>query len=236
MATKDDIAFSLNYTNVYEIDITPWETEPTWAWIAAGITNVTPTPNEVLDQTAYYDGGGQASTDVTGGQMVYAFSGHRKYGDAAQDYIVSLDYSYGEERKTNFRHIAPDGRIVQNTVTIANIVPGGGDANAKSDFSFELHNDGTPVIVPADMKGMPETISVEPITLKVGETQKVEATVTPEGASTVFLYTTGDDDVATVTADGKLKGITEGKTQLIVRSALKPAVNVMVDIEVQAAD
>lgn len=233
--SKEDISFSLNYTNVYMIDTTPDGPERTWAWIAGGILSVTATPNEVLDQTAYYDGGGQASTDVTGGQMVYAFSGHRKYGDAAQDYIVSLDYSYGEERKTNFRHIAPDGRMVQNTVTIANITPGGGDANAKSDFSFELHNNGVPVIVDGDYADMPTSITVQPVTVKVGETVNVETTTVPEGASKTMLYSIGDDDVATVTADGVVHGVKAGTTSLIVRSALKPAVNAQVDVTVEAA-
>lgn len=235
MSKADDIAFSLNYTNVYMIDVTPWLTEPTWEWIAGGIMNVTITPNETTDQTAYYDGGGQASTDVTGGQMVYAFSGHRRYGDPAQDYVVSLDYSYGEERKTNFRHIAPDGRIVQNTVTVANISPGGGDANAKSDFSFEIHNDGVPVIVKGDYAGMPEKITLEPITIKAGQTQTVNVTTEPAEASQVFLYAIGDDEVAEVTADGKITGVAEGTTQLIVRSALKPSVNIMVDVTVEPA-
>lgn len=235
MSKADDIAFSLNYTNVYMIDTTPWKSTPTWAWIAAGIMNVSITPNETTDQTAYYDGGGQASTDVTGGQMVYAFSGHRRYGDPAQDYVVSLDYSYGEERKTNFRHIAPDGRVVQNTVTVANISPGGGDANAKSDFTFEIHNDGVPVIVEGDYAGMPEKITLEPITVQVGATQDIKVTTEPDDASQVFLYAIGDDEVAEVTADGKITGVKEGKTELVVRSALKPSVNIMVDVTVGAA-
>lgn len=138
--------FPLNHENVYEINTTPDKTgdQATWARIAAGVQNFSWASNEVIDQTQYYDGGGLASTDVTGGQWVASVSGHRVVGDAAQDYIFGLMLKYGDARKTDFRWTRPDGKTITARVTIANIADAAGDANAKDSISFEIHCNGAP--------------------------------------------------------------------------------------------
>lgn len=135
--------FHLNYENKFFINTTP-SAEPTWAPIAAGIKTVEPDGNEQTASDAYYDGGGITSTEVTGGQVIYSFSGERCVGDAAQDYIAALKHSYGNARKTTFKHESVDGKTLTFPCTIVNIKEGLGDANSKGAFSFEIHAAGAP--------------------------------------------------------------------------------------------
>ena len=233
---KSDIGFALNYTNIHLIDITPDAANRTWAWIAAGISDITPTPNETVEQVAYYDGGGQSESEVTGGQMVYAYTGNRKYGDAAQDFVAGLDYTYGEGRKTNLRYIAPDGRVVEGKVTVANIVNTGGAANAKGTFSFELHNAGVPKVVPPTYAAAPDTLTLQPVTVAVGKTAEAVLAALPEGSSDVCVWGVDDMEIATVDGTGVVKGIKEGTTKLHCRSALAPTLSAEATITVTAAE
>lgn len=142
--------FALNSENKFEIDTTPLGQQETYVRVAGGLNNFDPQWNEELDQTQYLDGDGYGSSDVTGAQLVISFEGHRNYGDAAQDYIASLQPLLGESRKTNFRWTQPNGDQFAGNVTVANIVGAGGDANAKTAFSFEVHFNGKPVFTPAE--------------------------------------------------------------------------------------
>lgn len=140
--------FALNSENKFEIDVTPGSAE-TYEILAAGLSTFDPQWNEELDQTQYMDGDGFASSDVTGAQLVISFEGHRKFGDAAQDFIASLQPALGEDRKTNFKWTDANGDEFSGNVTVANIVGGGGDANAKNTFSFEIHFNGKPTFTAA---------------------------------------------------------------------------------------
>ncbi|MER2057243.1 MAG: capsid protein [Niallia sp.] len=117
--------------------------------LAAGLSSVEFSNNEEVDQTAYLDGEGFSSSDVTGGQMILSFSGHRDYDDAAQNYIYSLLTEFGESRKTNFEWTTPNGDEFTGNITIANIEGPSGDANTKGEISFEIHFNGKPVFTPA---------------------------------------------------------------------------------------
>lgn len=229
---KTDLAFALNYTNLHMINITPGAAAPTWAYLGGGIQTINESSNETVDQTAYYDGGGQASSDITGAQTIYAYSGHRKYGDAAQDFIESLKYVYGEARKTDFKHIAPDGAIIEGRVTLANIVTTGGDANSKGTFSVEAQFNGAPTYTPGSFNDMPSSMSVTPVTVGVGETQKIVVTVDPVNASNACVYGVENDDIATVDADGNVRGIAPGETRVTVKSMLKPSLAAQVVVTV----
>lgn len=143
--------FTLNVKNKFEIDtsgsIDPTDaTSASWAQIAAGIEQVTPNPNDTTDNTAYYDGDGFASTDVTGKNYSLDFSGNRKEGDAAQDYIASKELLTGEDVKTLLRWTKTDGTEIIAQVTLSSIVTSGGNANAKQTFSFTANFNGAPVI------------------------------------------------------------------------------------------
>ncbi|MBU8768703.1 phage tail tube protein [Cytobacillus oceanisediminis] len=142
--------FELNSAHKFEIDTAQdiSGTASTYERVAAGINTFDPQWNEEIDQTPYFDGDGFGSSDVTSAQLVIAFEGHRKYGDAAQDFIAGLQIEMGEARKTNFRWTEPDGGSFEGWATIANIVAGSGAANEKSTFSFEVHFNGKPTYAP----------------------------------------------------------------------------------------
>ncbi|MEK5272551.1 capsid protein [Aeribacillus sp. FSL K6-8394] len=144
------MAFELMNAHKFEIQTGTDATtqEPIYSLIAKGITNVEPNNNEELDQTKYLDGDGYGETDVTAAQLVLTFTGHRYYGDPAQDYIVGKLLELGPTRRTNFRWTEPDGGIFEGPCTIANISGPSGDAGTKGEISFEIHFNGRPQYTP----------------------------------------------------------------------------------------
>lgn len=232
---SSDIGFSSVWTNLFMIDITPTGDERTWARLGAGLTGVEPEGNEEIVQEAYLDGEGQASSDVTGGQKVLSFEGNRKVGDPAQDYIASLEFEYGEARRTKLRHIDASGMTTEVAVTIVNIVTGGGDANDPNSFSFELHFDGIPYFTAGDATTFPTAITCDAVTVAVGSRVTVAPAVTPETATASFVYAIEDDSIATVNADGTVVGVAAGETKLNIKSAVKPTVMLTVDVTVSAS-
>lgn len=167
--------FPLNFEDLYQIDVDPDGTE-TFARLAEGLTSGVLGSNDVVDQTSYLDGDGYASSDVTGGQKIITFAGHRAIGDTAQDYIASINNTFGSGRKTTFKYQDSQGRGFYGNATIANIEIGGGDANAKKDISFEIHMNGKPTEIPLSLA--PEL----PITVAGGATSgTTTATATATG-------------------------------------------------------
>ena len=229
-----DIGFAKNYTNLYEINITPDGPDKTWARVAAGINSADWNGNEKTAQDDYYDGDGLGNTEVGGGQIVGTFAGHRKYGDPAQDFIASkmLDY---QGRHTDFRWTSPDGSVLEGDVTLVNIDPQGGDPTSKSDFGFEVHYNGLPTYTPGDATAFPETVTAAAVTVAVDAYVDVAPTVAPETASKAVVYGIEDDSIATVDSAGRVEGIAEGATKLNVKSAAKPTVQATVEVTVTAA-
>lgn len=230
-----DIAFAQNYTNLYEIDITPGAAQRTYVRLGAGISSVEWEGNEEVAQDPYYDGEGFNSSEVTGGQLVGTFEGHRCYGDPAQDYIASLLLAYGEDRKTNFRWTAPNGNVVEGGVTVANIAPQAGDANTKSDFSFEIHMNGLPTFKEGNASEFPDEITAEEISVSENETAKITATIMPTGASPAVVYAVEDRKIATVDSDGTVHGVKAGTTNVSIKSCVRPTVGTTVQVTVSAA-
>lgn len=140
--------FLLQSKHLLEINTTPGSEGP-FVRLAAGITSMEPDPNDEVAQDRYFDGEGFAETDVIGAQLVLTFSGHRKYGDPAQDYIFSLLLEPGPARRTELRWTLPDGSNFEGPVTIAAITGPGGEAGAKGEIGFELHFNGKPEFTPA---------------------------------------------------------------------------------------
>ena len=143
--------FTLNHLNRYDIDIAGNKTmddveKADWAPLAAGINSVTPTSNETVDNSAYYDGGGYESDDVTGMREQLAFAGHRKEGDPAQDFVASKEHTLGNERKTLLRWTKTDGTVVTGMGTMSGIVTSGGVANAKQTFNMTFTYNGEPEV------------------------------------------------------------------------------------------
>lgn len=138
----------MTFEVLFELNITPNESTATWAPVGEGIKSVTFANNEAKDQTPYLNGKGAKTTTVTSFQKSLAFTGDRAPGDAAQDYIVSKEFSMGNGRKSQFRQTDPDGRIVTGPITLTDIVSGGGDAANKSAFSFGVDFNGLPAVTP----------------------------------------------------------------------------------------
>lgn len=134
--------FPLMYEQQFEIATDG--TGTTFAPVASGISQAEIANNEELDQTPYLDEGGFKSTDVIGAQMTVNFTGHREYGDAAQDYIFGKALTLGSARRTQFKYTAANGDIYEGDCTIANISGPSGEAAAKSEISFAIHFNGLP--------------------------------------------------------------------------------------------
>lgn len=178
--------FSLNFQELYELDITPNGVSRTWVRLGAGISSADPSNNENIDQSAYIVDDGYGTTEVIGAQKTIAFSGHRVVGDAAQDYIANLQYSLGNLRKTNFRFYDAGGNSVLGVCTIANIDIGGGDAAAKTEIAFEIHFNGKPAYTPQAVA--PELTTTIAVGSVIGTTK---ATATAEVGNVLRYNLTG---------------------------------------------
>ncbi len=130
-------------------------TPPVWTYapLCAGITTVNVTVNEQNQQAWYMCGNGGASNEVTGIAPQYQLSGDRVYGDAAQDYIVSLKYSLGQDRKSSVKIEHYDGDTLVSTevcaCTITDIIDIGGQAVDKVPFGCTIRLNGLPTVTQA---------------------------------------------------------------------------------------
>lgn len=147
------MAFELMNSHKFEIQtgINSQTSEPIYSRIAKGISSVEPANNEELDQSKYLDGAGFGDSDVIGAQLILTFTGHRFYGDPAQDFIFSKALELGPERRTSFRWTEPDGGIYEGEATIANISGPSGEAGSKGEISFEIHFNGRPTYTPPNV-------------------------------------------------------------------------------------
>jgi hypothetical protein len=134
----------LNFQTLFELDTTPEGASRTWARLGDGLTSASPATNEKLDQKAYLDDDGGQTSEVTGFQLTYSFSGDRIPGNAAQDFIFSKVLDLGAARHTNFRATGADGTVILGEATIAQIQLPGGDANSPAAIGFEIHLNGKP--------------------------------------------------------------------------------------------
>lgn len=137
----------LNSQHRFDINTTPGGVA-TLARLGAGLTSFEPGNNEQTDQSNYLDGNGYGTTTVTGAQLVLTFSGHRLFGDAAQDWIYGKQFELGTARNTDFTWTLPSGGKITGPCTIVALDGPGGDANAKGAISFEVHFNGKPTYTP----------------------------------------------------------------------------------------
>jgi hypothetical protein len=137
--------------HLFEINITPEAGEgmETWSRLAKGFNSFEVSTNEETDQTYYLDGDGFGTTTVMGAQLTITFSGHRYYGDPAQDWIFSKVMEIGTERETQFRWTLPTGEVFEGPCTLAEISGPSGDANSKGEVSVDIHINGKPTYTPA---------------------------------------------------------------------------------------
>lgn len=192
--------FSVNYQDLYELDITPNGASRTWKRLAAGIASIEPENNEEIDQTGYLDGNGYKSSFVTGAQETLACEGHRLIGDPAQDFIASVRYELGASRTTNIRYYDAGGNKVEGICTIANVKVGGGAAGGKKAFSCELHINGKPILT--------DRVAADALTATVAAgsaTGTTSATATP-GADNSLRFSLTTASVGTVYGNSYFAG------------------------------
>ena len=127
-------------------------TSSAWSYSAlcAGIESISPSVNEQNQQAFYMCGNGGANNEVTGIAPEYSVSGHRIWGDAAQDYIAGLKYALGQDRKSSFKVELYDHTTLKETIvadcTITDIVDFGGNATDLVPFSCTIRVNGIPTV------------------------------------------------------------------------------------------
>ncbi|MDB0581384.1 phage tail tube protein [Salinicoccus roseus] len=214
----------------------------TWLRLAGGISSFEPDPNEETSDDRYLDGNGFAETDVTGGQLVIAIEGHRFHGDAAQDYIYSNQWKFGQARRSRARWTQPDGTQLEGPVTIAAVTGPGGEAGEKGAIGFELRFNGEPTVNdPAEPvtptqaeidQQQVTTLTVEPATLSLveGDDGQLTATTEPEGHT--VTWSSSDENIAMVDDTGLVTAIATGSATITAKADDQTATS---DVTVTAA-
>lgn len=209
---KVEAAFLLQHNYIFEVDSTYNSDIPTWLRLAGGITSIEFDNNEDISQDYYYDGGGNAESDVIGMQKTIAFEGHRKYGDLAQDFVFSLSNEMGDARRTQVRVTFPDGTLIQGACSIVNIKDAGGDANSKGEVEFEIHFNGLPTVTPA----APSDVKVEQVTATGAALNWSAPTFPADKIQGYKVYVDGTVKATVTTTMYTLSGLT-AKTEYVVK-------------------
>ena len=102
-------------------------------------------------------------------------------------------------------------------------------------FGCALKCEGDPLLVEeAAGTELPETVTVTAVTVAVGETAKIEPTVTPADASGFCLFAVAESGrkVCRVDAEGNVHGLEAGETEVVVKCSAKPTVSAAVKVTV----
>lgn len=119
----------------------------TWTYsrLCKGITEMTFTPNEQIQQYFFLCGEGFAHNETTGAAPEIAVNGRRIVGDAAQDYIASKQFALGPDRVTSIK-ITAEGNVITCDAVIANVTSFGGQTLDVNAFGCTLRLNGKPTI------------------------------------------------------------------------------------------
>ncbi|MDC7224197.1 MAG: hypothetical protein PQJ60_10685 [Spirochaetales bacterium] len=134
--------------------------------------------------------------------MIISVSGHRDYDDDAQNYVAGVSSEFGDSRETNVRWTDPAGNIKEGSCTLANIVDGGGDAGAKSTFSYEIHLNGKPTYT---AKSEAAALSV---TIAAGVTTGTTTATATAGTGNSLAYKLGASSYGTLYGQQYISGFT----------------------------
>ena len=117
------MAFNPVWANSIEIGTT--NTGGTWSYskLCKGIENVTFNSNEQNQQYFFLCGEGVAHNEVTGSAPELQVSGRRIAGDAAQDYIVGLQFALGDDRNSSIKITADHKEYGNDFFSIPNRFP-----------------------------------------------------------------------------------------------------------------
>lgn len=126
-----------------------------WLYLGDGITTVTPKYTDKKKTAAYYNGGGNERSTVTGVTSSYDISGDRSYHNPAQDAIANLKLATGSRREQWFRRNEylqnNDGTLTlikteTGMATWSDIDDGGGAADDNGSFKVTATYLSTPTI------------------------------------------------------------------------------------------
>ena len=234
---KETLDFAPNYCHIIEIDVTPKADKPTWASALEGITNVKSSSEETKDEDEFYDMLDFTDNNITKVKHSLAFTGFRKYGSKAQDFIQSKALGILNERKTSYRWIMPDGTKLQGNCTLCDLIAGSGmgDSKNKGDFSFTLAINTIDTKIIGDAIYAPESISATDVTTTVGATTPIGETIAPTDANQAAHFVIEDESIATVDSDGNVTGVAAGSTIVTIKAASKPSVTKQVKVTVSAS-
>ena len=141
--------------------------------------------------------------------------------------VESLTVKVGETAKIQYT-LQPEGATAALTFTSRDIeiatvdakgnVTGVKEGNVVIDVTTDDPNVKAECTVTVNAKPAdPATgITVEPLTVKEGETAKIQYTLQPEGATATVTFTSRDEKIATVDAQGNVKGIKAGTVKIDV--------------------
>ncbi|WP_185402134.1 phage tail tube protein [Listeria booriae] len=200
--------------------------------LAAGVSTVDVDTDEDTEDYEYYDGNGGKETETTSSSLNHQFSGNRKYGDPALDFVRSKLIKTSD-RTVSFKVVEPDGTILKGLATITELKPYGGDANTRAEMEFTITFLGQPTEVLAG-EAEPESVSVtsDTITIAEDETAQITATVAPAEANQEVTYTSENISIASVDNKGLVTGNLAGATTITVASASKPSVTTVINVTV----
>jgi uncharacterized protein YjdB len=85
------------------------------------------------------------------------------------------------------------------------------------------------------LNALPEGITASKVSVAMGKTSEVGASVTPASANQKCHYAVADTAIATVDPDGVVTGVKAGTTQLTVKAASKPSIMATVEVAVTTA-
>lgn len=115
--------------------------------LARFITTVTDDSDETVETTAFYDGDGTATQDVTGVSKIYTFEGFYDDEDAAMKFIAGKEFALGDARKIAFKQVRTNGEILFGQATVTGIKVTGGAAEEYPLFECAIAWDTVPTIV-----------------------------------------------------------------------------------------
>lgn len=125
------------------------------AWLANGIQGATFAPNETAVNNDFYNMKGFGSTFITGKRLTIAMTGVHVGDDEAQSFIASKFLAVGNDLRTLFVWKSAAGDLMAGVVTLQNIVPTGGNANAFETFSVTIAFEGKPKKISQDDVTLP---------------------------------------------------------------------------------
>ena len=117
--------------------------------LAKWITTVTDDTDETIETTAFYDGDGTATQDVTGISKIYTFEGMYDDEDPGMKFIAGLELAQGEARKIAFKQVRSNGDELFGRATVTNIKVTGGAAEEYPVFEATIAWDVIPTVVSA---------------------------------------------------------------------------------------